>query len=121
MTATEEFGIAAVEAQASGRPVIALRDGGVLETVLEGETGVFYAPSRPAALAQVVQSFDPSSVDPARCIRNAERFASGRFRASFHDIVEDARSGGLQRPGAGRRPMPRVRVGGLALQGRGWG
>ena len=42
VTATEEFGIAAVEAQAAGRPVIALAEGGVRETVVEGETGTFY-------------------------------------------------------------------------------
>src|SRR4051795_7688734 len=42
VTATEEFGIAAVEAQAAGRPVIALAEGGVRETVIDGTTGVFY-------------------------------------------------------------------------------
>src|SRR6185312_765246 len=50
VTATEEFGIAAVEAQAAGRPVIALAEGGVRETVLEGVTGTFYAMPDPAAL-----------------------------------------------------------------------
>ena len=48
VTATEEFGIAAVEAQAAGRPVIALADGGVRETVVEGVTGTFYASPDPA-------------------------------------------------------------------------
>src|SRR5690349_16874509 len=42
VTASEEFGIAAVESLASGRPVIALADGGVLESVVEGETGTYY-------------------------------------------------------------------------------
>ena len=47
MTATEEFGIAAVEALAAGRPVIALGDGGVRESVVEGETGTFFERCEP--------------------------------------------------------------------------
>src|SRR4051812_42731412 len=58
VTATEEFGIAAVEAQAAGRPVIALAEGGVRETVLEGETGAFYERPEVDALAEAVAGFD---------------------------------------------------------------
>ena len=54
VTAAEEFGIAAVESLASGRPVIALGAGGVLESVVEGETGVYYRRNDPAALAEAV-------------------------------------------------------------------
>ena len=43
MTSVEEFGIAAVEAQAAGRPVIAIRAGGALETVVDGVTGCFWS------------------------------------------------------------------------------
>ena len=64
VTAEEEFGIAAVESLASGRPVIAPRSGGVLETVTAGETGVFYDDARPAALAEVVAGFDPGRRRP---------------------------------------------------------
>ena len=66
VTAEEEFGIAAVESLASGRPVIALRSGGVLETVIAGRTGVFYDDGEdPRALAAAVAAFDPGAVDPA--------------------------------------------------------
>src|SRR3954462_13351552 len=66
VTAEEEFGIAAVESLASGRPVIALRSGGVLETVTAGRTGVFYDEGDdPGALAAAVAGFDVSQVDPA--------------------------------------------------------
>src|SRR6059058_3988862 len=64
VTATEEFGIAAVEAQAAGRPVIALREGGARETVRDGETGMLYAPDDPGALAAAVAGFEPLGVDP---------------------------------------------------------
>src|SRR3954469_25789718 len=56
VTATEEFGIAAVEAQAAGRPVVALAEGGVTESVVEGRTGVFYEEPTPEALAAAINA-----------------------------------------------------------------
>jgi glycosyltransferase involved in cell wall biosynthesis len=89
VTAAEEFGIAAVEALASGRPVIALGSGGVLESVVEGETGAYYGQSSPQSLAEVVEAFDPLSVDPAACVAAAARFGTDRFRASLRAIVAE--------------------------------
>jgi glycosyltransferase involved in cell wall biosynthesis len=90
VTAAEEFGIAAVEALASGRPVIALGAGGVLESVRERATGVYYRASDPEALAEVVASFDPFAFDPAVCVAAAQRFGIVRFQAALRAIVEDA-------------------------------
>ena len=109
VTATEEFGIAAVEAQAAGRPVIALREGGVCETVLEGETGVFFDRPEPASLVAAVCSFDPLAVDPAACVANAARFDVSHFRHGLHALVDRALE--EERPS---RPRPR-RARGLAL------
>ncbi len=89
VTAAEEFGIAAVESLASGRPVIGLAAGGVLESVREGETGAFYAQSDPAALAEVIAGFDPLAIDPAACVEAAQRFGTERFQASLRAIVEE--------------------------------
>src|SRR3954451_1470174 len=108
VTATEEFGIAAVEAQAAGRPVIAYADGGVRETVLDGVTGTFFDRAEPAALAEAVERFDALAVDPAACRSNAERFDVGHFRHGLRAIVADACDG--DRPVRPRRP-----VRGLAL------
>ena len=68
VTAVEEFGIAAVEAQAAGRPVIALRGGGALETVLEGVTGRFWDGGADELAAAVV-GFDADAVDPRTASR----------------------------------------------------
>jgi glycosyltransferase involved in cell wall biosynthesis len=110
VTATEEFGIAAVEAQAAGRPVVALRDGGLRETVEEGVTGAFYESSDPRALAAAVRGFDALAVDPDDCVRNARRFDTAHFRHGFARFVEEARQ--AERPV--RQPRRRVRPRGLA-------
>ncbi len=91
VTAEEEFGIAAVEALASGRPVIALRSGGVLETVLAGRTGAFYEDADdPAALAAAIAGFEPGAVDPAACVASARRFGVERFQERLRAVVSDA-------------------------------
>lgn len=115
VTATEEFGIAAVEAQASGRPVIALRRGGVQETVIEGETGVFFERPEPASLAAAVTAFDPMSIDPADCVAQAMRFSPERFSSALAGVVAEAEAG-EHRSTPGRRADRRLRGRGLALR-----
>ena len=88
--ATEEFGIGAVEALAAGRPVIALAEGGVLESVTDGVTGSLYERNDPAALAAAVAALDPSTIDPRACREAAERFDAERFRVQLRAIVEGA-------------------------------
>ncbi|MGI8781076.1 MAG: glycosyltransferase [Solirubrobacteraceae bacterium] len=90
VTATEEFGIAAVEALAAGRPVIALGEGGVRESVVEGVTGTFFDRCEPDALEDAVRAFDPLSIDPGACRAAAERFGAERFREVLKQIVADA-------------------------------
>jgi glycosyltransferase involved in cell wall biosynthesis len=114
VTATEEFGIAAVEVQAAGRPVIALADGGVCETVLEGRTGTFYPTPDPDALAAAVRRFDALAVDPAACVENAARFDVAHFRHGLRAVVERALASD-RREGTARRRSPRRPVG-LAWQ-----
>jgi glycosyltransferase involved in cell wall biosynthesis len=108
--ATEEFGIAAVEAHAAGRPVIALREGGALETVIDGVNGTFFDQPTVDALADAVNAFDPLAIDPAACVRSAQRFDVARFRRGMSAIVEDALAD--DRP---PRELRRRRPRGLAL------
>lgn len=114
LPAVEEFGIVAVEAQASGRPVIAARAGGALETVLDGETGCFFD-GGPDELAAAVRGFDDAAVDPRACLRNAERFGVPAFRDGLLQEVGRVLSAGAEerRPRhVARRPSPIARRGG---------
>jgi glycosyltransferase involved in cell wall biosynthesis len=88
-TSVEEFGIAAVESQAAGRPVIARRGGGALETVVEGVTGRFWSGGA-SELAEAVLQFDDASVSPDACVRNAARFDAAVFRRRLFAEVTEA-------------------------------
>jgi glycosyltransferase involved in cell wall biosynthesis len=94
VTAEEEFGIAAVEAQASGRPVIALGRGGVRETVVDGRTGCFYPEDRPEALIETLRGFDAGAYDAGACVANADRFSVARFQESLRATVDAALADG---------------------------
>jgi len=82
-TSDEDFGIAPVEAQASGRPVIAFGSGGALETVQDGVTGVLFGDQTAACLEETVRGFDPDGFRPATIRANAMRFSVERFQDQF--------------------------------------
>jgi len=86
----EEFGIAAVEAMAAGRPVVAAAAGGALETVIDGETGVLVPPGSSDALAEVLRESDFTRFSANRIRENAERFSTDAFRRRFRDHVDSA-------------------------------
>jgi glycosyltransferase involved in cell wall biosynthesis len=85
----EDFGITPLEAQAAGRPVIALARGGALDTVKEGETGLFFREQSVKALVATVEQFEQCSFDPAAARANAERFSIPRFRKELGDFIEE--------------------------------
>jgi glycosyltransferase involved in cell wall biosynthesis len=94
----EEFGIAAVEAQAAGRPVVAAAAGGALETVIDGQTGVLAKLDDPQSFADAIAQLDRLDLDPARARANAERFSVSAFHDRLSEHVE--RLSG--RPSSGR-------------------
>ncbi|CAB4340733.1 unannotated protein [freshwater metagenome] len=121
VAATEEFGIAAVEAQASGRPVIALRAGGLMETVIEGRTGLFFDRPDPASLCAAIERFDPADFETADCVAQAQRFSPERFANDFAAVVEQTLTRGPERSiaaGQHRDAGRRSRGRGLARAGR---
>jgi glycosyltransferase involved in cell wall biosynthesis len=89
VTAVEEFGITAVEAQAAGRPVIAARAGGLPETVIDGETGVLATPGDVDAFVAAIETLDRLDFDPQRAVANAERFSVARFQARLSRFVDE--------------------------------
>jgi glycosyltransferase involved in cell wall biosynthesis len=87
-TSNDDFGIAPVEAQAAGRPVIAFGAGGALESVRNGETGVLFADQTAACLEETVRNFDPDAYRPADTRANAMRFSVDRFQDQFGRMLE---------------------------------
>ena len=83
MANVEDFGIAAVEAQAAGRPVLSVTAGGATETVLDGRTGVLVPPGDINAMAEAMRFTDFDRFDAHDAIRNAARFSVARFRVRF--------------------------------------
>jgi len=86
-TAEEDFGMVPVEANASGRPVIAFGSGGVLDSIVPGVTGAFFSEQSVDALIEAVTAFDAGAFDPDACMRNAERFSVRHFRARIGALV----------------------------------
>lgn len=86
----EDFGIAPVQAQATGRPVIAYKGGGALDTVIPGKTGAFFEQPTVEALCDVLRTFDAAAYDPATVRAHAMRFDSGVFKRRIVDTVERA-------------------------------
>jgi len=90
LPAMEDFGITAVEAQAAGRPVIALDAGGAQESVIAGETGVLFAESSLGSLVEAVRLAESQSWDRARIMANARRFDRERFKREMLSEIETA-------------------------------
>lgn len=84
----EDFGLTPVEAQASGRPVIAYAAGGALETIEDGVTGVFFREQTPESLEQAVERCETIRFDSARIRASSLRFGTDRFRGALRAYVE---------------------------------
>ncbi len=86
----EDFGMVPVEAMAHGAPFIGLGQGGVLETVVDGKTGILYKESTPESLIQAMKYFDVSidrSIMEKACIAQAKKFSKERFKKELTAFV----------------------------------
>jgi glycosyltransferase involved in cell wall biosynthesis len=84
----EDFGITPCEAQAAGAPVIAFGEGGALETVSEGVSGMFFHQQTTTAMATAIREFEASpGFDPATCRRNVLSLGPERFRAQIREYL----------------------------------
>jgi glycosyltransferase involved in cell wall biosynthesis len=84
----EDFGIAPLEANAAGRPVIAWRGGGALETVREHETGVFFDEPTPESLAAAMTRLERQSWDPSRLRSHASTYDRPVFHRRIRDFLK---------------------------------
>lgn len=85
----EDFGITPLEANASGRPVIAYAAGGALETVKPGVTGEFFDEQTAESLAGALKKFDPTRYDAKTIRTHAETFSVERFKQEISSFIED--------------------------------
>ncbi len=84
----EDFGITPVEAQSAGRPVIAFAAGGALDTIIEGQTGLFFREQSVEALSQAILRFEAQTFDPEAIRRQAARFSIPRFKHELQTWLE---------------------------------
>ena len=84
----EDFGIVALEAMASGRPIIAYQGGGALESIKEGKTGIFFDEQTPEALIRAIRKFNPKNFNPSQIRTHALKFDKEKFKKKIKDFVE---------------------------------
>ena len=89
MPQKEDFGLVSLEAQASGTPVIAFREGGAKETIIEGKTGAFFEKQTKESLIGAVKKFEPKKYLAETCRQNALKYRSEVFRRDFKKVVKE--------------------------------
>jgi glycosyltransferase involved in cell wall biosynthesis len=99
----EDFGIAPLEAQVSGRPVIAYGAGGALASVVDGVTGVFFQEQTVESLVETLASFDERNFDPQVMHNHALEFDKPRFHRRVLQFIEAKMQEG--KPRADRKPI----------------
>jgi glycosyltransferase involved in cell wall biosynthesis len=91
MPGVEDFGMVPVEAQACGRPVVALARGGALESVVDGVTGLLVQEPTVEAFAAAMREISSRAFDSAAIRRHAESFGKRRFQQQFQAVITSER------------------------------
>jgi glycosyltransferase involved in cell wall biosynthesis len=84
----EDFGLVPLEAASAGRPSVAYAAGGALETIVEGETGLFFYEPNAGALAQALLALEKLPIDRQRLRAHARQFSPEAFRTQFATLIE---------------------------------
>lgn len=85
----EDFGITPVEAMSFGKPVIALAQGGVLESVVDGKTGLFFKKPSVESLVKAIKKLKSLTFKPEDCIKQAKKFSKERFKKEIKEFVKE--------------------------------
>lgn len=88
-TGEEDFGIAPVEAMASGRPVIAFQSGGATETVVDGKTGLFFKHQNVDSLTEAINRFNEKDFNPAEIQKHSKNFDTDIFKRKIKKFISD--------------------------------
>jgi glycosyltransferase involved in cell wall biosynthesis len=86
----EDFGLVPLESMASGRPVIAYRAGGALETVIEGKTGIFFDDQTEISLALAVGQYYQTKFEPKHIREHALKFDKAVFQKKILNLIHSA-------------------------------
>jgi len=84
----EDFGLTPLEAAVFGKPTAALRYGGFLDTIVDGETGVFFNRPEPSEIASAVRRIDSAELSPEGLQTHAARFGEDRFARRITELAE---------------------------------
>jgi len=114
----EDYGLVPVEAMAAGRPVIAQRAGGVLDTVVEGQTGMFFDGDDPVALAAAVRAADAIDWNAGAISAHAERFGRAPFDRRLAELLERALADRAEAGGGRGEPGEPGQTGHIGHMGR---
>jgi len=85
----DDFGIAQVESQAAGRPVIALAAGGAVDTVVDGVTGIHVRQQSVESLIEAFERFERTTFDTERLVTHAQTFSRERFEREMLDLIDE--------------------------------
>ena len=88
----EDFGLTPIEAAAFGTPSIVLRFGGYLETVVDGETGVFFETLDPTVIALAIDQLEPAQLSPTSIRAHAARFHEDMFATTLRRVITETTS-----------------------------
>ena len=88
--ADEDFGITPIEANAAGTPVIAFKGGGYLETVIDGQTGLFFDELTVDSLVKAIKQFEKSKFYTKILTAHAQAFSKENFQKQFRSYIKEA-------------------------------
>ena len=84
----EDFGLAILEAQSFGKPVIVLKKGGALDTVTDGKTGIFFEEQSKKSLEDAILKFQKTNFNPEDSIENAKKFSFEEFKTNLEKKIK---------------------------------